>query len=113
MRTSVFNTFVEQQLPIQTHTIDVETLIRGEQNDISTNLEQILRDEGPVKWSLAIDVHFVRENIEGDKETTAYFRSEPAILMNSTQLQMQIEESITRFSVLAEAFTDQGSGWEL
>src|SRR5688572_19750075 len=33
--------------------------------------------------------------------------------MNPTQLQMQMEDAISRFDVLTDAFTDEGSGWKI
>ena len=43
----------------------------------------------------------------------AYFKSEPAILLNSHQIQLQLEEAIARFDELTESFTNEGSGWKI
>src|SRR5688572_31366922 len=67
----------------------------------------------PVKWNLALNVNFLRESIEGENRTTAYFKSEPAILLNSSQIQLQMEEAISRFDELTESFTNEGSGWKI
>ena len=58
-------------------------------------------------------MNFLRESAEGENKTTAYFKSEPAILLNSSQIQMQMEEAISRFDELTEAFTNEGSGWKI
>jgi len=57
---------------------------------------------------MAINVKFIRESIEGDRRTIGYFKSEPSILLNSTQIQSQMEDGINWFDELIGTFTDEG-----
>src|SRR5688572_23006131 len=68
----------------------------------------------PVKWYVTLDVKFGRENPDGSaRSTTAYFRSNPAIMMNQFETQQHIEDAICRIDSLVDTFTNDGSGWTI
>ena len=113
-RSSVRNIFEEHLLPSDPNSVDVRNLIQGLENIVSSNLEQRLTDNGPVKWYIALEVKFGRENPDGSaKSTTAYFRTQPAIMMNQFETQQHLEEGKSRLDSLVDTFTNDGSGWTI
>src|SRR5688572_27476096 len=61
-----------------------------------------------------MDVKFGRENPDGSvRSTTAYFRSNPAIMINQFETQQHLEDAICRIDSLVDTFTNDGSGWAI
>jgi len=60
---------------------------------------------------LSLDTEFQREGPDGPVTNVSYFKSNPEILLNTSQIPDQLQDSINRIGSLTEVFTAEGSGW--